>query len=118
MLGKLSSQARESMEKIETSFAAADAAQVARIAHGLKGTAGMAAATTLESIAGQLEQIARAGDLSLATEVLSSLQTEVRRCNQFVDRALKELSVMDRANPRVGGTRPKAKEYDDADNNC
>jgi two-component system sensor histidine kinase/response regulator len=118
VLGKLSSRAKESLEKIENSFAAADAAGVARIAHGLKGAAGMAAAATLEAVAGQLEQIARAGDLSLATEVLSSLQAEVLRCNQFVDQALKELSVMDRAKIRVGGRRSKAKEYDDADNNC
>jgi two-component system, sensor histidine kinase and response regulator len=118
VLDKLSSQARESLEKIETSFAAADAAGVARIAHGLKGAAGMAAATTLAAVAGQLEQIAKAGDLGLATEVLSSLQAEVFRCNQFINQALKELSVMDRAQPRIGGGRPKPREYDDADNNC
>ena len=118
VLGKLSSQARESLEKIESCFAAADAVEVARIAHGLKGTAGMAAATTLAAAAGQLEQIAREGDLSVANEVLASLQVEVVRCGQFIDEALKELSVMERAGPRLGGRRPKAKEHDDASNNC
>lgn len=118
VLGKLALQSRDSLERIETCFAAADAVQVARIAHGLKGTAGMVAATTLEAAAGKLEQIAIAGDLSAANEVLASLQTEVLRCNQFIADALKELSVMDRADPSAGVRPAKLMERDDAGNNC
>jgi hypothetical protein len=65
-----------------------------------------------------LEQIAIAGDLSAANEVLASLQTEVLRCNQFIADALKELSVMDRADPSAGVRPAKLMERDDAGNNC
>jgi len=118
ILGKLSSQARQSMEKIETSITAADAAEVARIAHGLKGAAGMAAAGALAQIAGQMEQIAKAGDLSAAHEILASLQVEVDRCNQFVEEAVKELSMMDRADLHPVGGRIKLKEFNDASDHC
>jgi len=118
VLGKLSSQARQSMENIETSINAADSAQVARIAHGLKGAAGMAAAGALAEIAGRMEQIANAGDLTAANEILGSLQAEVDRCNQFVDQAIKELSMMDRGDLHPGWERIKLKEFNDASDHC
>jgi HPt (histidine-containing phosphotransfer) domain-containing protein len=116
ILTKFTAQARESLEKIDASFAAADAAQVARIAHGLKGSAGIAAATAMHTVAAQLEQLAKAGDLSVAGDVLASLHAEVIRCREFTDEALKKLSTMDRVAPQAK-TQMKSKEFDDASAN-
>jgi len=78
----------------------------------------MAAAGALAQIAGQMEQIAKAGDLSAAHEILASLQVEVDRCNQFVEEAVKELSMMDRADLHPVGGRIKLKEFNDASDHC
>jgi signal transduction histidine kinase/CheY-like chemotaxis protein/HPt (histidine-containing phosphotransfer) domain-containing protein len=84
VLAKLGTQAQAALDAITTSLASGDAAAVARLAHGLKGTAGMASASDLQTIAGQLEAIGKSADLQLGNAAVDRLKAEIDRCNQFI----------------------------------
>jgi signal transduction histidine kinase/CheY-like chemotaxis protein/HPt (histidine-containing phosphotransfer) domain-containing protein len=67
------------MGEIRASIARSDAAALRRAAHTLKGSAGIFAARAAAGAAGELESVARAGDLTGVEQALATLDIEIAR---------------------------------------
>ena len=61
-----------------------DAGAAADLAHGLKGTAGIMTAKTLQAVAAGIEAAGMAGDLAEATPLSDRLNAEARRCLDYI----------------------------------
>lgn len=77
---------RETTE-IEKALQAGDARTVERTAHSLKGAAANLAAEPIRSIAWELEQAGRSGDLSAGKGLIAELQRCVADLFRFLERA-------------------------------
>ena len=65
---------------IEESIAAGDADRTMKLAHTLKGTSANLSATSISTIAAELEQMGRTANLASAESALSRLKSESRQC--------------------------------------
>ena len=88
VIKKFERGADDTLEQIRRSVAAGDAGEITRLAHRLKGTAANLSAETLRVAATQLEETARAGDLSEADACLAQLRGELERCLKYVPELL------------------------------
>ncbi len=61
-----------------------DPAAVSRAAHALKGSAANLSATTVQKLAGQIESLARAGDLTTAQSAVPTLEQAVAECKNYI----------------------------------
>jgi PAS domain S-box-containing protein len=61
-----------------------DPAAVSRAAHALKGSAANLSATTVQKLAGEIESLARAGDLVTAQNAVPTLEQAVDECKTYI----------------------------------
>jgi CheY-like chemotaxis protein len=61
-----------------------DPAAVSRAAHALKGSAANLSATTVQKLAGEIESLARAGDLATAQNAVPTLEHAVDECKTYI----------------------------------
>ena len=107
LLSKFENRAGADLQQLEQSVAAGDVKETARLAHGMKGAAAYVAGERLRDIARRLEEMALAADLKHADTCLSELRDELRRCLEFIPKALATLPAssaspkreVDHANP-------------------
>jgi HPt (histidine-containing phosphotransfer) domain-containing protein len=104
--------AAKSLQKFEGSFArdlddlgshvrGKAALAAAATVHKIKGAAANVSADAVRRLAGDLEELARADDLSQAEQLLAGLQAELARFRAWLPVALGKLSI-DRPAPRAG----------------
>ena len=99
ILEKFASQTASAISQFHDCMHAPDAAQIARISHGLRGSAGMVAATRMQEIAAQLEQMGVSQQLEGLEQVVASLKQEVLRCNSFIQSALELTDNLNQVKP-------------------
>ena len=87
VLDKFEKQLTRDVLDIEERLVARDAGQIARTAHALKGSAGAAAATALQSLAATVEGLARQDQLDSIAHELAALRAEVDRCVGYLPTA-------------------------------
>lgn len=108
LLVKFEGRAGADLEQLERSVAARDAQETARLAHAMKGAAAYLAGEKLRDISRRLEEMAIAADLKHADRCLSELRDELRRCLEFIPKALATLAPTSASQKR---------EVDDGDSN-
>ncbi|KKM04228.1 hypothetical protein LCGC14_1766360, partial [marine sediment metagenome] len=84
VLVKFEQKVGKDIESIAESVRIKDAERIALLAHGLKGAAANLAAIDLREVAGEMELLARSGDLAQSDECLEQLRSEVARCLQYL----------------------------------
>ena len=67
------------VERLRSAWQSGDAVAVQRAAHSLKGSAGNIGATDLLGVCRQLDELGRAGDLSNAAPLVTTLDAEFAR---------------------------------------
>ena len=72
-------ECRKTLQQIHNGFNTQDAKQVQKAAHTLKGSAQLFAATTVTSLAQQMEELAKAEQMNEAAGHLAELETHVAR---------------------------------------
>ena len=77
---RFDTQSSADLQRIEQAIAGQDANALRTAAHRLKGTTGSIIAAKAHAISQQLEQLAIAGTLDGAEELLGQVRAEVDRC--------------------------------------
>ena len=78
-------QAARTFAEMSAALRAGDAPGLARAAHGLKGAAATLSAKEIQSLAAQLEMLAKEGDLQNAPQLVASLHQSMTRCGNFIN---------------------------------
>jgi HPt (histidine-containing phosphotransfer) domain-containing protein len=89
VLERFESQARITLEKLQSSVAEADCDSFARLAHTLKGSAANLSAEGVREAAWQLEDMGRQRQLQHAKSQLIRLQEQIDLCLQYLPQARK-----------------------------
>lgn len=84
ILDEFEKQAKVDLPALKQCLAQNDATELARLAHGIKGAAGYLSAASLCSIAADLEQMGRSGELAAAEKTMTLLQNEAERCVNYI----------------------------------
>jgi HPt (histidine-containing phosphotransfer) domain-containing protein len=80
VINKFEKQANDAIAQIKQHITTSDLTAIARVAHSLKGAAGILAANQLATLAGQMEQLGRNGEVAQLGSQFASLQAEITRC--------------------------------------
>jgi len=81
------------LEKLSEAVQKGDAKVVEREAHSVKGGAGNLAASSLADSALQVELSARAGDSASAKEMITKLETEFHRLEEYINKTFRQDAV-------------------------
>jgi signal transduction histidine kinase/CheY-like chemotaxis protein/HPt (histidine-containing phosphotransfer) domain-containing protein len=80
----------ESMDKIRVAIAGGDPETIERAAHYLKGSLGMLSASDALRTAGNLEEVARSGNLASAPEIYRALEQDVALFREALQKVVEE----------------------------
>jgi PAS domain S-box-containing protein len=83
---KFQVSSRVAWDNLLAGFKAGDAAGTARFAHSIKGAASNMSANKLTDLARKIEELGKAGDLSVADEIVTQLGVELDRCHAELGR--------------------------------
>jgi CheY-like chemotaxis protein len=84
ILKKFQDKALKDLADIEQSLQDGDTEQLRLFSHGLKGAAANLSAQSLRQAASEMEQLAKAKDLTNAQEYLEKLKNELNRCLNYL----------------------------------
>jgi PAS domain S-box-containing protein len=84
LLDELQGSGPRQLEQLERHIQAGDAAEAGVAAHSIKGAAGILGAEPLRAVAAEIEAAGKAGNLPQAASMLSQIQTEMRRCLEYL----------------------------------
>ena len=104
ILKKFTDKAREDLAGMEESARKRDAEQIAFLAHRLKGASASVSAGALSKAAGDLEELARSGDLVLVEEYLAGIRKEFENCEGYLQEM--KLSAVDNTGCHDRSTTP------------
>jgi Amt family ammonium transporter len=89
VLRLFSDQVGKEVSRLEHNLQEGNLENFCRVAHTVKGCAANVSAEPVRAIAAELEQLARAGNVTDANEKLLALNSEVQRCIQYIAAAQK-----------------------------
>ncbi len=91
ILEKFERQIVDTANQLQSVFEAEKPEELARLSHGLKGTAGIVGAESLQAILADLESTGRSAVLDSADKQLEQLRYEVDRCSAYIPQAMAQL---------------------------